>query len=118
MDNTRKMIEELLRKVPKEKVAEIVRAASEAKTAADIRAIGKAHGVEVTDGQAELLLRLYSEEAELPVEYLDMAGAKIRGEAYKIANEDGLAAKWLADYNQQMENFKIWAASRNERFGE
>jgi len=53
----------------------------------------------------------------LPVEYLDMAAAKIRGEAYKIANEDGLAAKWLADYNQQVENFKIWAASRNERYG-
>lgn len=53
----------------------------------------------------------------LPVEYLDMAGAKIRGEAYKIANEDGLAAKWLADYNQQMENFKVWATGRNERFG-
>lgn len=53
----------------------------------------------------------------LPVEYLDMAGAKIRGEAYKIANEDGLAAKWLADYNQQVENFKIWAATRNERYG-
>lgn len=53
----------------------------------------------------------------LPAEYLDMAGAKIRGEAYKIANEDGLAAKWLADYNQQIENFKVWAASRNERYG-
>ena len=53
----------------------------------------------------------------LPAEYLDMAAAKIRGEAYKIANEDGLAAKWLADYNQQVENFKIWAASRNERYG-
>lgn len=53
----------------------------------------------------------------LPVEYLDMAGAKIRGEAYKIANEDGLAGKWLADFNQQVENFKIWAASRNERYG-
>jgi len=53
----------------------------------------------------------------LPPEYLDMAGAKIRGEAYKIANEDGLAAKWLADYNTQMENFKVWAASRNERYG-
>lgn len=53
----------------------------------------------------------------LPAEYLDMAGAKIRGEAYKIANEDGLAAKWLADYNQQIENFKIWASSRNERYG-
>lgn len=54
----------------------------------------------------------------LPPEYLDMAAAKIRGEAYKIANEDGLAAKWLADYNQQVENFKIWAASRNERYGQ
>lgn len=53
----------------------------------------------------------------LPVEYLDMAGAKVRGEAYKIANEDGLAAKWLADYNTQIENFKVWAASRNERYG-
>ena len=65
-----------------------------------------------TEDNAEVLT------VALPVEYLDMAGAKIRGEAYKIANEDGLAAKWLADYNQQMENFKIWAASRNERFGE
>lgn len=53
----------------------------------------------------------------LPPEYLDMAAAKIRGEAYKIANEDQIAAKWLADYNQQMENFKVWAAGRNERFG-
>ena len=53
----------------------------------------------------------------LPVEYLDMAAAKIRGEAYKISNEDGLAAKWLADYNQQVENFKVWAISRNERYG-
>lgn len=53
----------------------------------------------------------------LPVEYLDMAAAKIRGEAYKVANEDGLAAKWLADYNTQVENFKVWAASRNERYG-
>jgi hypothetical protein len=65
-----------------------------------------------TEDNAEVL------NVALPVEYLDMAGAKIRGEAYKIANEDGLAAKWLADYNQQVENFKIWASSRNERFGE
>ena len=53
----------------------------------------------------------------LPPEYLDMCAAKMRGEAYKIANEDGIAGKWLADYNQQVENFKIWAASRNERYG-
>ena len=54
----------------------------------------------------------------LPSEYLDMAGAKIRGEAYKIANEDQLAAKWLNDYNQQIQNFTVWASSRNERYGE
>lgn len=53
----------------------------------------------------------------LPPEYLDMAAAKMRGEAYKIANEDGIAGKWLADYNQQVQNFQVWAASRNERFG-
>ena len=56
-------------------------------------------------------------EVALPPEYLDMAAAKMRGEAYKIANEDQLAAKWLQDYNMQVENFKVWAASRNERFG-
>ena len=54
----------------------------------------------------------------LPTEYLDMAGAKIRGEAYKIANEDQLAAKWLNDYNQQIQNFIVWATARNERYGE
>ena len=53
----------------------------------------------------------------LPTEYLDMAAAKMRGEAYKVANEDGIAAKWLADYNLQVENFKVWSAARNERFG-
>lgn len=56
-------------------------------------------------------------EVALPPEYLDMAAAKMRGEAYKLANEDSLAAKWLQDFNQQVENFKVWAMSRNERFG-
>lgn len=53
----------------------------------------------------------------VPPEFLDMVAAKMRGEAYKIANEDGLAAKWLADYNAQLESFKVWAAARNKRFG-
>lgn len=53
----------------------------------------------------------------VPAEFLDMVAAKMRGEAYKIANEDGLAAKWLADYNAQLESFKIWATSRNDRYG-
>lgn len=53
----------------------------------------------------------------MPVEWLDLAGAKLRGEAYKIANEDGLSAKWLNDYNTQLESLKVWAAKRNERYG-
>ena len=57
------------------------------------------------------------EYVALPPEFVDMAAAKMRGEAYKIANEDILAAKWLADYNAQLENFKVWAMTRNERFG-
>lgn len=53
----------------------------------------------------------------VPVEWLDLVGAKLRGEAYKIANEDGLSAKWLNDYNTQLESLKVWAAKRNERYG-
>lgn len=53
----------------------------------------------------------------VPVEWLDIVGAKMRGEAYKIANEDGLSAKWLNDFNMQLESLKIWAAKRNERYG-
>lgn len=58
-----------------------------------------------------------SDIVAVPPEFVDMVAAKMRGEAYKIANEDGLAAKWLADYNAQLESFKVWAASRNQRYG-
>ena len=54
---------------------------------------------------------------KMPIEFLDIVGARMRGEAYKIANEDGLAAKWLADYNNQLESFKMWASERNSRYG-
>lgn len=58
------------------------------------------------------------EHIHLPVEWLDMLAARMRSEAYKIANEDGLAGKWMQDYNMQLESFKIWAAGRNDRYGE
>lgn len=58
------------------------------------------------------------EHIHLPVEWLDLLAARMRSEAYKIANEDGLAGKWMQDYNMQLESFKIWAAKRNERYGE
>lgn len=53
----------------------------------------------------------------VPAEYLDMVKAKMRGEAYKLANEDALAAKWLADYNAQLEYFRAWIASKRGVLG-
>ena len=53
----------------------------------------------------------------LPVEFIDLAKAKLRGDAYKIANEDALAAKWLNDYNVLLETFKEWVEKRRPHFG-
>ena len=53
----------------------------------------------------------------LPYEFLDLVKAKLRGEAYKLANEDILSAKWLNDYNILLENFKKWTADKAPRFG-
>lgn len=53
----------------------------------------------------------------LPIEFIGTVKAKLRGEAYKAANEDNIAAKWLADYNALLENFKAWVSCREPHFG-
>lgn len=53
----------------------------------------------------------------VPVEFIDLVKAKLRGEAYKLANEDSLAAKWLNDYNVLLETFKAWVAEKSSKFG-
>lgn len=53
----------------------------------------------------------------LPVEFMELVKAKLRGEAYKIANEDNLASKWINDYNVLVENFKTWIGSKCSEFG-
>lgn len=53
----------------------------------------------------------------MPIEFIDLVKAKLRGEAYKLANEDILAAKWLNDYNILLENFKVWISEKASNFG-
>lgn len=55
-----------------------------------------------------------TETVKLPAEFLELAYCKLRGEAYKLANEDGLAAKWLNDYNALLSDFVAW---HNQRRG-
>ena len=48
----------------------------------------------------------------LPDEFIELAASRLKGEAYRAANEDVLAAKWLADYNQRLEAFQNWCDRR------
>lgn len=53
----------------------------------------------------------------LPVEFIDLVKAKLRGEAYKLSNENSLAAKWINDYNVLLEIFKAWLSEKQSEFG-
>ena len=52
-----------------------------------------------------------------PVEFVDMVKAKLRGEAYKLMNEDELSGKWMNDYNILLETFKAWCENKTSHFG-
>ncbi|MCH5213193.1 MAG: hypothetical protein J1G06_09265 [Oscillospiraceae bacterium] len=54
----------------------------------------------------------------VPYEFISLVKAKLRGEAYKLANEDMLAAKWLNDYNAQLQDFAAWIQAKQPQFGE
>lgn len=54
---------------------------------------------------------------KLPFEFIEMAKAKLRGEAFKVADENALAAKWLNEYNTQLQDFLLWIQSRQPSFG-
>ena len=53
----------------------------------------------------------------LPIEFIDLVKAKLRGEAYKVANEGELAAMWINDYNILLETFKAWLSGKQPEFG-
>lgn len=54
---------------------------------------------------------------KIPIEFIDLIKAKLRGEAYKLANETASAAIWLNDYNSALENFKAWVSAKSPDFG-
>lgn len=58
-----------------------------------------------------------NDTVKIPAEFIDLVTAKLRGEAYKLSNEDALAAKWLNDYNILLETFKAWVAGKQSSFG-
>lgn len=53
----------------------------------------------------------------LPIEFVSLAKAKLRAEAYKVVNEGGYAANWLSEYNYGLENFKLWIENKKNSFG-
>ena len=53
----------------------------------------------------------------VPIEFIDLVKSKLRGEAYKLANEGELSAMWLNDYNILLETFKTWIAEKSSNFG-
>ena len=60
---------------------------------------------------------LPDETVKLPAEWLEIAASRLRGEAYKLVNDDNLSAKWLNDYNTCLEQFKVWL-KKNKVYGE
>lgn len=58
-----------------------------------------------------------TEKVKMPVEYIDLIAAKLRGEAYKLANEDSIAAKWFNDYNALLQDFNAWCSMKRANVG-
>lgn len=54
----------------------------------------------------------------LPPEWIELVSSRCRGEAYKLADTDELAAKWLNDYNIALGNFKLWIGGNTITYGE
>ena len=54
----------------------------------------------------------------VPPEFIEIIKSKLRGEAYKIANEDAIAAKWINDYNVLVEMFRSWTMGKAATFAQ
>jgi hypothetical protein len=59
-----------------------------------------------------------SGNVNIPFEFLPLIRSYIRGEEYKLINEDNIAAKWLNDFNAQIEEFKVYIEKNRSAFGQ
>lgn len=53
----------------------------------------------------------------IPLEFAELVKAKLRYEAYMLANENTPAANQLGVYNALLDSFKQWIADREPQFG-
>ena len=53
----------------------------------------------------------------VPYEWIELVKTKLRGEAYKLRNENQISEKWLNNYSELLENFKAWINERKGNFG-
>lgn len=76
-----------------------------------------AREVQIAHVVRPLLAADLTSEVCVPPEFLPMVLSRLRGEVYRVANEDGLASKWLLDYNTELETFKVWCGTHREKYG-
>lgn len=51
----------------------------------------------------------------LPEEYLELMRCRLRGEKYRLMNEDVMCAKWINEYNYHLQMFTAFIESRRAR---
>ena len=51
----------------------------------------------------------------LPEEYLELMRCRLRGEKYRLMNEDMMCAKWINEYNYHLQMFTAFIESRRAR---
>lgn len=54
-------------------------------------------------------------EIMLPPEFCEMIVCRLRGEAFRLINDDVLCAKWIGEYNAHLENFKAFIDRRRAK---
>ena len=51
----------------------------------------------------------------LPEEYLELMRCRLRGEKYRLMNEDVMCAKWINEYNYHLQMFTAFIEARRAR---